>query len=72
MKKYIVIGETVRSRHDSDEHYINARKLCDLYKVNPEECYLIETNQRDWGYKLKGLPDLPHLLPRYDGNYQLN
>ena len=70
-KKYIVTGGTVISRSDGERHYITAQMLCILYGVHPSECYLIETNQPRWDLKLKGLPDLPRLLPKYDGNYKL-
>lgn len=71
MKKYIVIGNYVRSIKDFDLHYINSRKLCDLYKINQEECYLLEGNDRNVLRKLLVLPKLPILVPRSKGDYKL-
>lgn len=67
--KYVVIGGYVTSRSDGDKHYINAMKLCELYKVNPAECLFAEEKHP---HSLVGIGDgLPILRPRYDGNYTL-
>ncbi len=34
--KYIAIGGYVTSRHDDERHFISAFRLCELYKVNPD------------------------------------
>jgi len=70
-KKYIVIGGRVTSQNDGEKHYINANRLCVLYRVNPDECYLIESSEPHWELRLKGLPNLLELTPKYDGNYHL-
>ncbi len=68
-KKYIVIGGYVRSKSDGDEHYVSAGKLCRLYNLNPEECYCVE--EKEYERKKRGMPTLPVLRPRFDGNYHL-
>ena len=70
MKKYIVIGGKIRSKTDGDRHYIDAHRLCELYRINPQECYLEEANnyrKTKHTYPLH----LIKLRPRYDGNYNL-
>jgi len=68
-KKYIVIGGRIKSRFDGDYHYVNAKRLCELYQINPNECYLAEENMPE---SLLGLRfDLPVLTPRNDGIYKI-
>lgn len=69
MKKYIVMGGEVFSKNDWDWHYIDSNTLCQLYGLNPRDCYLCESsNPRS----TRGLPiGLPILGPRCDGNYVL-
>jgi len=69
-KKYIVCGDYVTSRSDGDRHYMGPLRLCQLYKVSPNECYLLtEGNDRDRRI-MESLPkDLPVLRPRADGMY---
>ena len=71
MKKYIVIGGYVQSKSDGDRYYINAIRLCELYKVNPMECYLLESKDPAYEMRQKGLPDLSVLRPSYSGDYSL-
>ena len=68
-KKYFVIGGPVRSRSDGDEHYVNSKRLCELYGVDPKECVMVESAD---GHKRNLTPgNLIVLKPRSDGNYQL-
>ncbi len=72
MKKYIVMGGHVTSKNDGDRHYISARKLCDLYGVNPDECYLVgDFGETEHSIRMRQLPPLPVLTPKYDGDYSL-
>lgn len=71
MKKYIVIGGYVHSIIGEDRHYVNAQQLCSLYSVNPDDCYLLEENNPNYEMRLRGLPDLPKLYPRFNGDYSL-
>lgn len=69
-KKYLVIGGKIISKSDGDEHYIGALRLCELYKVNPNECQLIEENNP----RSRTVDQTKYeivLKPRYDGNYTL-
>jgi len=54
---------------DGDEHHISARRLVDLYRLNPRECVLIESDKDLRGRDLTGLIEL---RPRFDGNYKLD
>jgi hypothetical protein len=70
--RYLVIGGNVISKTDAQEHYISAKRLCELYGLNwrKPNITLIED---DNDYKIRGL-DMSKfvvLRPRYDGNYQL-
>ena len=68
-KKYLVIGGKVISKTDGQRHYVSAVRLCELYKLNPVDCYLAEEKCSP---SLHGLPSgLPILRPRKDGNYSL-
>lgn len=70
--KYVVIGGWITSKNDGDRHYINARKLCGLYGVDPMECMLYEEREHQ-RIKVGFLGEsLLVLRPRYDGNYILN
>jgi hypothetical protein len=70
-KKYILIGGYIISKNDGDRHFISATRLCELYKLNPQECYFLSENPMI-EYELKSLPKgLKVLQPRYDGNYNL-
>lgn len=64
--KYCVVGGWLISKTDADRHYVNAKKLCKLYGVNPEECMLYEEAQN-----MPISTRLPILRPRLDGNYSL-
>ncbi len=73
MKKYIVIGGEVTSSNDGQIHYIGPQRLCELYKVDPKECILVD---RRSGYRSGYLgydlsDDMRVLLPRECGDYTL-
>jgi hypothetical protein len=70
MKKYLVIGEYVRSKVDGDMHYVSAPELARLYGVNPEECIFDRSEYFNKGFR-KGCENLIVLRPRYDGKYRL-
>lgn len=67
--KYVLHGAHIHSKNDSDRHYISAAKLVELYKLDREECILIdlEDNQN----KFRGLEDKIHLYPDYNGDYTI-
>ena len=70
-KKYILVGGEMISRYDECIHYINAKKLCLLYGLNPRECYLIEEREPIYYHREILDSGLKILRPRYDGNYKL-
>lgn len=39
--KYLVYPGYVTSKKDGDRHFINCKKLCELYKVSMSECRFI-------------------------------
>lgn len=62
-KQYLVLGDWIISKNDGDRHFISAMKLCQLYRISPERCILGKVGD---GIKY---PNLPTLMPRYDGDY---
>jgi hypothetical protein len=69
VKRFVLLGNTMRSRSDGDIHYVSAARLLDLYGLNPAECILIE--YRDLERKARGLAEgLTWLGPRYNGDYR--
>lgn len=71
MKKYMLVGGYVFSKSDGDRHYINARKLCELYKLNPAECIFMEENDTYMQAPRHGENSILILHPREDGDYAL-
>lgn len=66
-KKYLLIGDYVSSKNDGDRHFIDAKTLCRLYNLNPEDCVFTHYSQYDYYKNLKGLI---WLEPKKDGNYE--
>ena len=69
MRKYIVIGGYVISRHDCDKHYVNANRLMELYRVAPGDCITYENISEV--PMIRNLDDFIVLRPREDGDYSL-
>ena len=68
MKKYCLLSGFVFGKYDSDKHYISAKKLCELYNLNPRECYLMNN---EFDFNGKGLEDNMIILrPRHNGDYK--
>lgn len=68
-KRFLVIGDEVYSATDGQVHYVSARRLVDLYGLDPRECVLVDRDQRMG--ELLNLPQgLRVLRPRNDGNYR--
>jgi hypothetical protein len=69
MKKYLLIGDYVSSKTNSDIHYISANSLIKLYDLDPSECYLIDYKDRD---SLQGIDESKFIVltPRYEGDYK--
>lgn len=67
MNKYLLLGGFVYSYNDSDEHYISAKRLQELYNLPINEC-ILANNEQD----LNGVDfnNLIILQPRYYGDYK--
>lgn len=70
MKKYICQGGDIIAK-DGNVHYISAKKLPQLYKINPDECIFIEKNEKVFLCRGSGKNSMVILLPKSDGNYNL-
>lgn len=70
MLKYLVMPGWVRSRKDNGIHFVNAVQLMKLYKVNPDECFILQPGMlpEDFGMVRE---DMIILRPRYGGDYDL-
>lgn len=62
MIKYILHPEYVRSKYDNQMHYITARQLIKLYKLDRFECCHTSFQPSD-------AVDVIHVFPREDGEY---
>lgn len=70
-KKYILIGDAIRSKSDGQRHYISPAELCRLYRVHPSECIFIK-NYDEYTQKTRGLRgEFTVLKPRYNGDYNI-
>lgn len=69
-KKYLCIGNQVRSQYDGDLHYISAHRVAELYKVNQQECIFIDDINREDLRSIKR-ENLITLEPSYHGDYSL-
>lgn len=69
--RYACYAGVIYSDNDGDKHFISARRVAELYRVNPKECVFININGNP-RHKLAGYyPPLKELRPRADGNYDL-
>jgi len=64
--KYLVCPGYVTSQNDGDTHFVGARELMELYRVNPELCVI-----REWGDHRAYPKELIRLAPQRSGNYDL-
>lgn len=69
-KRYIVVGD-----HLTDEKglpfFVEPLELCKLYKVDPSTAILVDRRHHTYRHIMRKYPELPVLMPRQDGNYQL-
>lgn len=63
----------VKSRSDSDIHFISAEQLIRLYGVDRRDCIIDTERGGQWalGHPKSELEKLKHLYPRQDGDYRL-
>ncbi len=71
MKKYLLLGDTIPSKYDNDEHFISAQQLKEAYRLDPREC-IFSIAGKDGELSRRGInldADLIILRPRFDGDY---
>jgi hypothetical protein len=62
---YCLVPGEISSISDGDYHYIGVRQLVQLYGLRPGE-YMVH----DAIFARRACEAVPHLGPRYDGDYQ--
>lgn len=68
MPKYLVCPGTVWA-NDGDIHFISARKLIQLYRVDPKDCLIKPSDDKSLGWRK---PDgLIELHPNSNGDYSI-
>lgn len=67
--KYIVVASTVRSANDGDIHFVSAKRLIELYGVDPKNCIVAVDSFRSVSRALERFPDAEILRPSSDGQY---
>lgn len=67
-KRYLCIGGSVVSSYDGETHHIHAIHLPRLYKVHPDVCDFLQTEEES---RLRNYRDLIWLRPRADGKYTI-
>lgn len=70
-KKYIVESGYVRSKNDSQIHWITCHDLMILYGVSPAECICNPNFNSLAGINPLKLRNFKILRPRFDGNYSV-
>lgn len=68
--KYIVVASTVRSLYDGDLHFIPAKRLIDLYGVDPKQCVTVADGFRSVARAVEKYPNAEILKPLADGEYR--
>jgi hypothetical protein len=71
-KKYLLLGGDVFSKSDGNKHFVSARRLQELYQLDPEECvYADFADSATSPRSLLGVNerDLIALGPRPHGDY---
>ena len=73
--KYVICPGHVISQHDGQIHYIGARRLIQLYRVDPAECEIYEPAPW-WPQSYYRMAEERHdgmvcLRPRADGDYSI-
>lgn len=68
--KFILVGSTVQSATDGDLHFVSAKELLSLYRLNPNNCILVrDVNELD--RYTRQYPHAVVLWPRHDGDYDI-
>lgn len=67
VKKYAISPGFIMSANDSDEHFVSAKRLIELYGVDTMECVVVTQSNR----KILSVDrSLTWLMPRFDGKYR--
>lgn len=69
-KRYIVVGDHIEGPAGVP-HYIEPLKLCRLYGIDPKNAILVDRRHHTYRHIMRKYPDLPVLMPRADGCYDL-
>ena len=72
MKRYICIGDFVRSRHDGQTHYVSAYRVMKLYGLDPKVCKLIDSEGQLMSHLHDENDDVVVLRPDSTGRYKLD
>lgn len=67
--RYVLHPGYVVSRNDHDRHYIGSGRLRELYGLRPDDNVIVDDGPDRYWTRVHG-PDVVHLYPRFDGNYQ--
>lgn len=67
-EKYVVCPGGIKSQYDGDLHHISAGRLMELYRVDPKDCFIMDSPEKMLGFRWE---DYIQLRPRSDGNYEL-
>ena len=66
--KYLVFPGNIGSKNDNDIHYIDGKKLINLYGVDSKECVIVTTEKEMLG--LRG--QFTVLRPCLNGDYKID
>lgn len=69
--RYILHPGYIKSKTDGEMHYIGAKELAHLYKVDIHKCRICDFKTPESMAGFRSLPDDIHCYPRYDGNYPI-
>ena len=69
MRRYILYPGDMKSKNDTDWHFIDAGRLAELWGVRMSDCFVCRDGNHERGVDLS--QDYRHLTPRFDGDYRL-
>lgn len=76
MVKYVVYAGDILSRKDSQQHWLSASRVAQLYRAPFDQCYFMDGKRQNYGKQRMAQYYLQHgaiaLRPRQDGNYNLD
>lgn len=69
-KQYIVVGDHLTGE-DGLPYFVEPLELCRLYKVDPSVAILVDRRHHTYRILIRKYPDLPVLMPKQDGQYNI-